>query len=312
MTSAASPPITTDDAPPPAPSFRHRLEYGAVMAVRALVRVLPDALARAFGSAVGLFVLLIDGRHRRVAQTQLRAAFPRKSQAECRAITRAAFMHFGRLLASVLRFSALPPQQMRSLVEYEGADRVRAVEAAGRGVIFFTGHFGFWEVQALAHALMFPPTSLLARPLDNPLLHDLLERIRTSTGNRVIYKQGAVRQVLAALKQNEAIAVLIDQHTHSGDAVMIDFFNRRAAATSTVATLALRTGAALVPVFALPLANGRYRMIYEPPVDLPASDSEDPVRELTQRCTDVLEMYVRRHPHLWLWMHRRWRAEELG
>jgi KDO2-lipid IV(A) lauroyltransferase len=77
-----------------------------------------------------------------------------------------------------------------------------------------------------------------------------------------------------------------------------------------VATLALRTGAALVPVFALPLANGRFRMIYEPPVEMPAETSEDPVRELTQRCTDVLEMYVRRHPHLWLWMHRRWRAEE--
>jgi len=247
-----------------------------------------------------------------VAQAQLRAAFPRKSDAECRAIARAAFRHFGRLLTSVLRFSALPPAEMRARVEYEGEDRVRAAEAAGKGVIFFTGHFGFWEGQALAHALTFPPTSLLARPLDNPLLHDLLERIRTATGNRVIYKQGAVRQVLTALKNNEAIAVLIDQHTHSADGVMIDFFNRPAAATSTVATLALRTGAALVPVFALPLANGRFRMIYEPPVEMPAENCEDPVRELTQRCTDVLEMYVRRHPHLWLWMHRRWRTEELA
>jgi KDO2-lipid IV(A) lauroyltransferase len=307
----AAPPVAAD-VPRPAPSFRHRVEYRAALAVRALVRILPDALSRAFGAALGMLFFAVDMRHRRVAQTQLRAAFPRKSAAECRAITRAAFRHFGRLLTSVLRFSALSREQMRARVEYEGEERVRAAEAAGKGVIFFTGHFGFWEVQALAHALVFPPTSLLARPLDNPLLHDLLERIRTSTGNRLIYKQGAVRQVLAALKQNEAIAVLIDQHTHSADGVMIDFFNRPAAATSTVATLALRTGAALVPVFALPLANGRFRMIYEPPVEMPSETSEDPVRELTQRCTDVLEMYVRRHPHLWLWMHRRWRTEELA
>jgi KDO2-lipid IV(A) lauroyltransferase len=286
------------------------MEYRAALAVRALVRILPDALSRAFGSALGMLFLVIDGRHRHVAQAQLRAALPRKSDAECRAITRAAFGHFGRLLTAVLRFSALPRDQMRARVEYEGEERVRAAEAAGKGIIFFTGHFGFWEVQALAHALVFPPTSLLARPLDNPLLHDLLERIRTSTGNRLIYKQGAVRQVLAALKHNEAIAVLIDQHTHSGDGVTIDFFNRPAAATSTPATLALRTGAALIPVFALPLANGRFRMIYEPPVEMPSDSSDDPVRDLTQRCTDVLEMYVRRHPHLWLWMHRRWRDEE--
>jgi lauroyl/myristoyl acyltransferase len=51
-------------------------------------------------------------------------------------------------------------------------------------------------------------------------------------------------------------------------------------------------------------------MIYEHPVDCPAADAADPVRELTQRCTDVLEMYVRRHPDLWLWMHRRWRNGE--
>ena len=51
-------------------------------------------------------------------------------------------------------------------------------------------------------------------------------------------------------------------------------------------------------------------MIYEHPVEPPRPDSPDPIREFTQRCTDVLEMYVRRHPELWLWMHRRWRDIE--
>jgi lauroyl/myristoyl acyltransferase len=60
-------------------------------------------------------------------------------------------------------------------------------------------------------------------------------------------------------------------------------------------------------VFALPIGHGRYRMVYEHPVQPPAPDTSDPIREFTQRCTDVLEMYVRRYPHLWLWMHRRWR-----
>jgi KDO2-lipid IV(A) lauroyltransferase len=49
-------------------------------------------------------------------------------------------------------------------------------------------------------------------------------------------------------------------------------------------------------------------MVYEPPIDPPPADAPDRIRDLTQRCTDVLEMYVRRHPQLWLWMHRRWRT----
>jgi lauroyl/myristoyl acyltransferase len=52
-------------------------------------------------------------------------------------------------------------------------------------------------------------------------------------------------------------------------------------------------------------------MIYEHPVAPPSPDTEDAVREFTQRCTDVLEMHVRRHPELWLWMHRRWRDAPL-
>jgi KDO2-lipid IV(A) lauroyltransferase len=62
-----------------------------------------------------------------------------------------------------------------------------------------------------------------------------------------------------------------------------------------------------VPVFALPLPGGRFRMVYEHAVDPPRSDDAHAIQEFTQRCTDVLEMYVRRYPELWLWMHRRWR-----
>jgi KDO2-lipid IV(A) lauroyltransferase len=174
-------------------------------------------------------------------------------------------------------------------------------------VLLFTGHFGFWEINALVHALAIHPMAVLARPLDNPLLHDLLESVRRSTGNSVIYRRGALRKVLRALGENQAVAVLIDQHIQTADAVFVDFFNRPAATTSALGALALRTGAPVIPVFALPLPGGRFRMVYEHPVAPPRADDPDAIRQFTQRCTDVLEMYVRRYPNLWLWMHRRWR-----
>jgi KDO2-lipid IV(A) lauroyltransferase len=115
--------------------------------------------------------------------------------------------------------------------------------------------------------------------------------------------------MLRELAAGRGIAVLIDQHLHSSDAVYVTFFGPPAATTSALAALALRTGAPVIPVFALPLPDGRYRLVYEPPVDPPRADTPDAVHEFTQRCTDVLEMYVRRHPDLWLWMHRRWREQ---
>jgi KDO2-lipid IV(A) lauroyltransferase len=160
------------------------------------------------------------------------------------------------------------------------------------------------------HALAIKPMAVLARPLDNPLLHDLLESARRRTGNSVIYRRGALRRVLRALADNQAIAILIDQHIQTSDAVYVDFFNRPAATTSALAALALRTGAPVVPVFALPQPGGRFRMVYEHAVEPPREGDPDAIRAFTQRCTDVLEMYVRRYPELWLWMHRRWRDTE--
>jgi KDO2-lipid IV(A) lauroyltransferase len=217
------------------------------------------------------------------------------------------FVHFGQLLVELLRFSRFGAERLRSHVEFEGGEHVEQARAQGRGALFITGHFGFWELHALAHALEFAPIAVVARALDNPLLHGLLERVRTSTGNAVLYRHRGLRGIMRALAENQGVAILIDQHIQTADAVVVDFFDRPAATTSAVAAVALRTGAPVIPAFAVPLGRGRYRLIYEHPVQPPDPKSPDAVREFTQRCTDVLEMYVRRHPELWLWMHRRWR-----
>ena len=286
------------------------LEYAAVRVVAAVVRWLPMRAARAAGAAIGRGAYFVDRAHRRTALENLAHAFPSKPPAERRALARAMFGHFGSLLLEFMKFASLTRDEMLRHVESEGEERLWEAHQRGRGVLMFTGHFGYWELHAIALAIRVRPMSVLARPLDNPRLHDLLEQYRTVTGNSVIYRQGAIRKVLRDLSANRAIAILIDQHLHTPDAVFVDFFGRRAATTSALAALALRTGAPVIPAFALPLPGGRYRLVYEHPVEPPDPSSPDAVREFTQRCTDVLEMYVRRHPELWLWMHRRWRDRE--
>jgi KDO2-lipid IV(A) lauroyltransferase len=289
--------------------MRHRLEYAFVKALFVAVRRMPDPLGRAAGTLLGRAGYAFDRAHRRIAHRNLASAFPSRTTRQRKAIARAAFSHFGRVLVELLKFSTLSDEAMLARVEFDGEDRARLAYAQGRGVLFFTGHFGFWELHALVHALTLEPFSVIARPLDNPYLNALLEQVRQRTGNPVIYRQGMIRRVMRTLQAGHGIAVLIDQHIQARDAVYVDFFDRPAATTAAIAALALRTGAPVVPCFALPLGPGRYRMIYEHPIEPPGADSADAVHEFTQRCTDVLEMYVRRHPELWLWMHRRWRDD---
>ena len=117
---------------------------------------------------------------------------------------------------------------------------------------------------------------MVARTLDNPFLERLIERVRTRVGTRVIPRHGAIRGLLRALLDKESVGMMIDQHIQDRSAVMVDFFNRPASTTSAIAALALRTGVPIIPVFALPLPGGRYRMVYESPVAPPTEGDPRP------------------------------------
>jgi KDO2-lipid IV(A) lauroyltransferase len=287
---------------------KHQLEVVLVRVLMALVRPLPMSAVRGIGHTLGRLAFYFDNSRRRIALENLTNAFPSRSTREIDDIARAMFAHFAAVLLELLKFAAVSEAEMVRLVEVEGADRVNQAYQQGRGVLFLTGHFGYWEVQGITLPLHTKPASVLARPLDNPFLHEMLERIRRRTGNAVIYRQGAVRRILRELAANRGVAILIDQHLQTPDAIYVDFFRRPAATTSAMGALAARTGAVVIPSFALPISGGRYRLVYDHPIEPPRDDSPEAIREFTQRCTDVLEMYVRRNPELWLWMHRRWRG----
>jgi KDO2-lipid IV(A) lauroyltransferase len=292
-------------------SLRHKVEHGGIAVIRGLVGVLPPSVVRALGAGLGLMFYAVDRVHRNVAMTNLATAFPQRTVAERRRICRAMFVHFGRVLFELLRFSTLSPEGMRRLIEFDGEERVVAAFAQGKGVLFFTGHFGHWEVQAIGHGLVHPPVGVLARALDNPMLNELLEQIRGKTGNFVIYRQGRRAQGAARAGRRPGRGN-VDRSAHEQpgrhlrgllratrrddvDARGAGAAHRRAGGPRLCASDA---GGTLSPDLR---ARG-------PPPD---QDSPDAIREFTQRCTDVLEMYVRRHPSLWLWMHRRWRDAPL-
>ena len=288
-------------------TLQHRVEQMVVETVSGVIQRQPMVRVRAWGEALGRAAHRVASSRRKVAMDNLAHAFPEMPIVERERIVLGMFEHFGRMLLELIRFRTLTPEEMLALTEIDGEEHVLRAYEQGRGMVFIGGHIGYWEQQGIEHAVSWKPISIMVRPLDNPALHDLLEHIRTRTGNSVIYRQGSIRKVLRALGDNRGVAILIDQHLHATEAVYVNFFGRPAATTSVVGSLVLRTGAATVPVFGLPLPGGRYRFVYGPPVAPPRDESPEAILDFTQRCTDVIEAYVRKYPELWLWMHRRWR-----
>ena len=289
--------------------FRHRAEAAALQALSFLAFFLPKRAGGAAGAGVGGLCWRLLRRRRRVALDNLAHALGGLPETERRRIARAAFRQFGRLLVEGLTLSRFSAADTGGLIQYVGLEHIRAAYAGGRGVILFSAHFGNWELVALMQGWMGLPLTLVTRPLDNPLLERRLAALRSMSGNEIVHKKNALRPMLGALKAGRGVAIVIDQNVRDGTAIFVDFFGRPAATTPSLALLALRTGAAVIPVFAFPSAGGGYDVEYLPEIVPRRSDDRDAdLADLTQRCTSLIEQQVRRHPEAWLWMHERWKT----
>jgi KDO2-lipid IV(A) lauroyltransferase len=269
-------------------------------------RALP-AFARArLGAALGDLLRRVDRRHARVARENMRLVFgDRRSAAEIDALVAACFRHFSTAALDVFALDDTAEDAVRTF-PLDGVEHADAALARGRGLLFFSGHFGMWELAALAGGLRFP-VALVARPIDNPLLEARLARIRARWGNDVIAKRGAVGEVLRRLRRGGAVAMLIDQRPkHIG--LVMPFLGRDAHVRPTLAVLALRTGAPIVPVRCRREPDGRWRVRFEPEVPVVRSgDDEADARAVMGACNARLERWILESPEQWLWTHARWK-----
>jgi len=290
--------------------FRNRIEAASVRLLFAGLSLLPRSARLLAGRSLGLTLYLISPRHRRMALANLDRAFgDAGSAAEKARIARASFSHLGLLLCDSLAFARVDPQHLERIAVFEGLEHVREAYAGGKGVFVFSGHYGNWEMVALLQGYLGLPLAMVTRPLDNPYLERLLHRFRTLSGNRVIHKRGAAREILRSIRQGWGVAIVIDQNVRGEDGVFVDFFGALASTTPALATLALKTEAPIIPVFGVPLPDGRYRVRYLPRVEFQRSgDTRKDILALTQKCTRIIEETVRKKPEFWVWMHRRWRT----
>ena len=294
--------------------MREWLEYAPVWVLVRVLGVLPRPAARAVAIGMAKFVYVVHGRLRRVGLKNLEMAFPNKSLAERERIVAGVFTSLGRLLAEVCRFPSYTRENISQVAIYDGFENYERANQRGKGVLFLTAHLGGWEIGSFMHSLHGHPLRIVVRPLDNPYVNRLVEKVRTLHGNTTFGKQDFARGLLSAMKAGETVGLLMDTNMTPPQGVFVDFFGIPACTASGVARVALHTDAAVVPAFTIwdPVLR-KYRVRFDAALELArtGNDAEDVVAN-TARFTKVIEEYVRRYPDQWLWVHRRWKTRPLG
>jgi Kdo2-lipid IVA lauroyltransferase/acyltransferase len=286
-------------------AIRTYVEYGAAWVI------LKSISAGCGVGALAHFALPHLGRH---AEVNLRIAFPELGDRERGRIKRDVFRNLGRLLGEVSQFPRFNRRNIESVVGYVGLENYLNAVRQGRGVILLTGHIGAWELSVFAHSIYGHPMSFLKRNVDNPLVERLADGYRSRFGNRGIDKKNSVREILKTLKSGGVVGILADLNASREEGVFVDFFGIPACTTAGVATLALRTGAVVLPGYLIWDEAARiHRLHFEPPLEtIDTGNQKEDVIANTQRYAAALETIVRRHPGQWLWIHRRWRTRPEG
>ena len=280
--------------------------YLVYRVVAAAVSRMPYGTAMRLGRSVGRLIYVATPRRRAVAMQNLQHAFPDRSTEELRLIARQSFETLGVTALEFLQFPAIVARH-EELITHSGQHHIDDTLANGRGVIFFTGHFGSWEISALTCSCHGYPFTAVARPFNNVLIYRHVLKLRHAAGMDVLDKRGIARDVIRLLRENRLVGFVGDQYAGSGG-MFVPFFGRPASTSPAMAMFARKTGAALLPAFDHILCNGKHHVTVHPPVDVPVTDDiTRDVEQATAAMMHVLESEIRKHPGQWLWMHRKWR-----
>jgi len=260
------------------------------------------------------FVLFHSFRTRSIRNLTL-ALGDQLGAAEIAATVRRSLRNFFRDVVELGFALEAPVEQIRAEIPLSGREHLQAALSKGKGAIALGAHLGNFFLVGTRLAAEGYPTYVLVNQPPNGYFGRLMDRWRLRLGQRTIHarpRRQAFRNLVQALRRNETTVVIADEY-RSGSGVFVPFFGRTVMARRGPATLALRTGAALVPIYLIRRPDGELMLIIEPEIELAKSGAiKADVRENTLRIAEWLEKTVSTYPDQWNWMNVRWRQAPLG
>ncbi len=266
-------------------------------------RFLPPALVYRLAAAVADLNYLVNARSRRsvianLAHVRGNAAWPEPSAR----IARRVFHHFAYNIVDFLRLPAMDRARLAAAIDVEGLEHLMDALARGRGVILLSGHIGNWEWGGAFFTLSGIRVKAVALPHGAGRVTRFFDERRRAKGIEVLPFAGSTFVMVETLHAGGVIGLIVDRdYAHQG--IPMQFFDATTMVPRAHASLALRTGAALVPGFCLRGQGGRHRLLIRPPVpvaDLEALAPERRIEALVGRCLGEFEAVIAAHPDQWL------------
>ena len=289
--------------------MKHFLEFLAVYSIIAFLHMMPLSFVLKFGSFIGLFAYYIIPVRRSVALTNLKIAFPEKSDRERKMICRDSYKNFGMTFFEFLCLNTLSHEKIKRMVTFDPPDLMSETMALNKGVIVITGHFGSFELAGVSVSNAGNPLVVLVKAMRNPMVESIMDKLRKETGIGVIKTKDGISPIIRSIRDGKLVAFVADQDG-GVNGVNVDFFNTESSTPAGPALFALRTGAPSIGVYIIREGIAKYTAKFHLiSYDGLPDNKDDKVREMIQRYTSLLESYIRQYPGQYFWMHKRWKSK---
>ena len=291
--------------------IRYRVEWLALKSAAKIVPLLSRKACYRLALLIGALAATLDRAGRRVALSNLQAAFGDELSPGRRAkIVRESYQHFAKTMIDLFWSPRLTRENYTRYIDVENLDHWQEEMKPGHPIIFGCCHYSNFEWVAVAANFFGVESALIAQEFKNPLLNPIFVSLRESSGQRVIPREGAVIRLYKTLHRGGRVAILTDLTIPAQlPTVAIDCFGMKTSVTFTHAWAHRRAGATVINVHSEPLPDGRYRIVFHPRI---AFSPEASFQEIAQACWDQFEPFVRENPAPWLWMYKHWRYRPIA
>jgi KDO2-lipid IV(A) lauroyltransferase len=276
--------------------------------LKALIAQIPRNHLLFFGKILGKLLYYLAPHHRRIVRRNLRFSHIVSSPEQQLHMEKSIFQHFGITLIELLQMMCFSQEDLLRKIHINGDDILKEAAAKNKGIVLVTAHLGNYELAAqFIPCLLGLKMAAVAKKMRNVHLNRFIHNLRTRFGNKIIYKKGALPEMMQTLRQGAMVAILMDI-SRRFDGVEVRFLGRRATATPAAALLSLRCKSPLIPAFCHRNAKGELVAQVGPPIELQrTNDLQSDLQTNTQLITDRVERAIRNYPEQWNWMLKRWK-----
>ncbi len=275
-------------------------------------RLVPAPLTDVVATGVALPALVAAGEKRKMVERHLTRAAPNADPRRLRRMVSAVFDNYARYYLESFRLPSVSARTVARHFSIDGFEHVRNGLDAGRGVVVALPHLGGWEWAGRWITDQGIPMTVVVERLEPPELFEWFVDLRRDFGMTVVpLGPDAGSSVLGALRRNEIVCLLSDRFI-SGAGVAVEFFGERTLLPAGPATLAIRTGAPLLPAAVYFQGRGAgHHAVVRPPVDTERHGMtlRKTVGRATQDLAHELGSLIARAPEQWHLLQPNWPSD---